>query len=111
MATDSIEEGIDIPTCNVVVRFDEFYNVKSHVQGSGRCRGLGSGGLVLYFENEPEEYICQEKNVEAIARSSSPVGEALASDIQAIDDEAADPSTGALLTESNSIGLLNNYVT
>ena len=86
--------------------------MKSHVQGTGRCRGLGSGGLVLYFENDPKEYICQAKSVEAIARSSSPAGETLTSqDLQAITDEASDPSTGASLTESNSIALLNNYVT
>lgn len=112
MATDSIEEGIDIQTCNVVVRFDAFHNVKSHVQGTGRCRGFGSGGLVLYFENDPEEYICQAKSVEAIARSSSPAGETFAlQDLQATTDEASDPSTGASLTESNSIDLLNKYVT
>ncbi|CAK0903088.1 unnamed protein product [Prorocentrum cordatum] len=35
VATSSLEEGIDIQKCNVVIRFDIFHNVKSHVQGAG----------------------------------------------------------------------------
>ncbi|CAK0903086.1 unnamed protein product, partial [Prorocentrum cordatum] len=38
VATSSLEEGIDIQKCNVVIRFDIFHNVKSHVQGAGRAR-------------------------------------------------------------------------
>merc|ERR1712151_1213531 len=42
VATVALEEGLDVPDCDCVVRFDFFSNVKSHVQGSGRARQIGS---------------------------------------------------------------------
>jgi len=53
VATAAIEEGLDVPDCDCVIRFDAFSNVKSHVQGSGRARKVGSE--VFYFDNSPEE--------------------------------------------------------
>lgn len=53
VATAALEEGLDVPDCDCVVRYDSFSNVKSHLQGSGRARQLGSE--VFYFDNSPEE--------------------------------------------------------
>jgi len=52
VATQAMEEGIDVPTCNYVVRYDVFTNVKSHVQGAGRARMKDAH--IFYFENDPE---------------------------------------------------------
>eukprot|EP00928_Gymnodinium_smaydae_P044602 TRINITY_DN29748_c0_g1_i1.p1 TRINITY_DN29748_c0_g1~~TRINITY_DN29748_c0_g1_i1.p1 ORF type:complete len:686 (-),score=77.95 TRINITY_DN29748_c0_g1_i1:16-2073(-) len=53
VATSALEEGLDVPDCDCVIRFDAFSNVKSHVQGSGRARKAGSE--VFYFDNSPDE--------------------------------------------------------
>jgi len=53
VATAALEEGLDVPDCDCVVRFDIFRTVKSHVQGSGRARKAGSE--VFYFDNSPDE--------------------------------------------------------
>merc|ERR1740117_2582514 len=53
VATAALEEGLDVPDCDCVIRFDAFVNVKSHVQGSGRARKDGSE--IFYFDNSPEE--------------------------------------------------------
>lgn len=53
VATASLEEGLDVPACSCVIRFDAFSSVKSHVQGAGRARALGAE--VFYFGNSPEE--------------------------------------------------------
>merc|ERR1740117_650180 len=52
VATAALEEGLDVPDCDCVIRFDAFNNVKSHLQGSGRARKIGSE--VFYFDNSPE---------------------------------------------------------
>lgn len=109
VSTDSLEEGIDIPDCNIVVRFDRFHNVKSHVQGTGRCRNLGKGGLVLYFENDPDQYEHEAELVDAIAREEAPVGEMPALSPQLDTNSSTDPSTGAEVNGSNCLQIFNTY--
>lgn len=53
VATSALEEGLDVPDCDCVIRFDFFSNVKSHIQGSGRVRKAGAE--VFYFDNSPDE--------------------------------------------------------
>jgi endoribonuclease Dicer len=36
VATTTVEEGLDVPDCQFVVRYSHFSSTKSHVQGSGR---------------------------------------------------------------------------
>eukprot|EP01042_Synura_sphagnicola_P001116 gene1116-1256_t len=38
VSTNALEEGIDVPECDFIVRFDSFATTKSHIQGSGRAR-------------------------------------------------------------------------
>eukprot|EP00435_Cladocopium_sp_Y103_P041697 s368_g11.t1 len=108
VATDSIEEGIDIPSCNVVVRFDEFHNVKSHVQGSGRCRDRARGGLVLYFENDPDELEHQAQKVQLVAKEET------SSDFPLVRHEplhsSTDPCSGAEISDENCVKIFNEYV-
>ena len=108
VATNSIEEGIDIPDCNVVVRFDKFHNVKSHVQGTGRCRGAGKGGLIIYFENDPDVEQQQADLVQQVAQQGAqePVARACQPDPQG----CVDPATGAEIDEINCLSILNDYV-
>eukprot|EP00928_Gymnodinium_smaydae_P052782 TRINITY_DN36947_c0_g1_i2.p1 TRINITY_DN36947_c0_g1~~TRINITY_DN36947_c0_g1_i2.p1 ORF type:complete len:589 (+),score=63.24 TRINITY_DN36947_c0_g1_i2:74-1840(+) len=70
VATAALEEGLDIPDCDCVVRFDAFANVKSHVQGSGRARKEGSE--VFYFDNSPAVEARRVASMHAAATSSDP---------------------------------------
>ena len=108
VATSSIEEGIDIPSCNVVVRFDEFHNVKSHVQGAGRCRGAGNGGLVIYFENDPEKEELRAQQVHEVAQRA--VQEPVAAGPRPESESSVHPTTGAEINRSNCLSMLNNYM-
>ena len=108
VATDCMEEGIDIPACSVVVRFDRFHNVKSHVQGTGRCRGLGKGGLVIYFENDPGEEEDQAARVRAIAEAASE--ELISTGPQADAGRSVHPATGAEINRDNCLPRLNDYL-
>lgn len=61
VATNSMEEGIDIQACNAVICFDKFYNAKSHVQRSGRARAKDA--IIYYFQNDP---IMEKRNADAM---------------------------------------------
>jgi hypothetical protein len=50
IATSVLEEGIDVPACNLVVCFQKPYNLKSFVQRRGRARHRDSE-LVLLLES------------------------------------------------------------
>ena len=47
MSTDVLEEGMDITTCNLVIRFDEITTFRSYVQSKGRARAKPSKYIVL----------------------------------------------------------------
>eukprot|EP00929_Paragymnodinium_shiwhaense_P053925 TRINITY_DN27034_c0_g1_i1.p1 TRINITY_DN27034_c0_g1~~TRINITY_DN27034_c0_g1_i1.p1 ORF type:complete len:1818 (+),score=492.80 TRINITY_DN27034_c0_g1_i1:283-5454(+) len=66
VTTNAMEEGIDVPACNVVVRFDAFYNVKSHIQGAGRARMKDA--VIIYFENDPESAQMDAARMQEVAR-------------------------------------------
>ena len=49
LATSVLEEGIDVPACNLVICFDELQSFKAFIQRRGRARQRESS-LVLFFE-------------------------------------------------------------
>jgi len=50
IATPVIEEGLDIPKCNLVCRFDFPENFRSYVQSKGRARAKDSRYYILVDE-------------------------------------------------------------
>eukprot|EP00440_Ansanella_granifera_P075607 gb/GFBE01082043.1/.p1 GENE.gb/GFBE01082043.1/~~gb/GFBE01082043.1/.p1 ORF type:complete len:166 (+),score=31.84 gb/GFBE01082043.1/:1-498(+) len=82
VATAALEEGLDVPDCDCVVRFDAFCNVKSHVQGSGRARQMGSE--IFYFDNSPDE----EDRRTAAMMGTAPVPSRMPQQMPAAADEA-----------------------
>ena len=53
VATSVVEEGVDVPKCNLVVRFDFPQNLRSYIQSKGRARAKESTYLIL-IEKEKE---------------------------------------------------------
>lgn len=52
-ASNVLEEGIDIPMCTLVVKFDKSVNYRSYIQSKGRARHKSSMYFIL-VEKEPE---------------------------------------------------------
>lgn len=50
VATSVLEEGIDVPICNLVICFDEPLNIKSFIQRRGRAR-MGASTLYLMVQD------------------------------------------------------------
>jgi len=76
VATTSLEEGLDVPSCRYVVRYDWFASAKSHVQGAGRARHPDAE--VYYFENDPFEEEARRQVVESVAKGLPVPEQALA---------------------------------
>lgn len=47
VATNVVEEGLDIPACSLVIAFDEVLSAKAYIQARGRARSPGSHYVAL----------------------------------------------------------------
>jgi endoribonuclease Dicer len=56
VASDVLEEGIDIQKCNLVVKFDMPKNYRSYVQSKGRARQRGSKYYMLVPRNNVDSF-------------------------------------------------------
>ena len=55
VSTSVVEEGVDVPKCNLVIRFDFPQNLRSYVQSKGRARAKESQYLLLIPDDEKEK--------------------------------------------------------
>nr|XP_027197670.1 endoribonuclease dcr-1-like [Dermatophagoides pteronyssinus] len=126
VATAAIEEGIDIPVCNVVIRYDEPQTYRSYSQSRGRARDKNS----VYFIFTPNEMRTKMKENFAEFYKIDKATQKLANNLQESSDEEQDiekesqeipdtiinsmgyfkngPST---LYPLNSLKLVNEYLT
>ncbi|KAK4146464.1 uncharacterized protein C8A04DRAFT_9801 [Dichotomopilus funicola] len=63
VATSVLEEGIDVPACNLVICFDELSNLKSFIQRRGRAR-MAASQLYLLVQNESDAATRDWQNLE-----------------------------------------------
>ncbi|RGP80539.1 hypothetical protein FLONG3_1373 [Fusarium longipes] len=124
-ATSVAEEGIDIPECDLVIRFDIYSSVIQYLQSKGRARQDESRYITMMEDGNTE----QIRNLKQAARDSMalrqfcmrlPAERKLHDD--SIDEEAKEqmerisnyvyevPSTGARLTFPSSLETLARFV-
>lgn len=68
ITSEVLEEGVDIQTCNYVIRYDSPKNFPSYVQSKGRARSSRSKFIVmvpnkLKFEKVRTEYVKMEEEI------------------------------------------------
>ncbi|KAG5314150.1 DICER Endoribonuclease, partial [Acromyrmex insinuator] len=56
VATDVVDEGIDIPMCTLIIRYDVPTDFRAYVQSKGRARHNLSSYLIL-VENDDEDFL------------------------------------------------------
>ncbi|KAF2855786.1 dicer-like protein-like protein 1 [Plenodomus tracheiphilus IPT5] len=124
-ATSVAEEGLDIPTCNLVVRFDLYRTMIGYVQSRGRARHTNSKYLHMLEDgnNDHRQRVMDVRSDEAVMRqfcqglshdrridSSDEDG----NDLLAFSDthfpSYTDPKSGARLTYRSSLSILNHFV-
>ena len=64
IATNVVEEGLDVSTCNQVIRLNELLTVKAFIQMKGRARQENSKFVFLCAK---EEYAMVKENQESFA--------------------------------------------
>ena len=82
VATSVVEEGLDVPKCNLVVRYDFPKTFQSHVQSKGRARAKNSRYLLLVNSEDYTDrrsdldcYFQLEKKLEEICHGREVPGE------------------------------------
>ncbi|KAL5528914.1 hypothetical protein ACEPAG_4888 [Sanghuangporus baumii] len=118
------EEGLDFPACELVIRYDSAQHMVGYVQSRGRARQQQSTFVVLINENDLTElaryqtFQRAEPELKAVYQSMTSSTDMEPDDTsEVIDDDPQDlatresytiPSTGATLTYSSAIQLLNH---
>ncbi|XP_034050915.1 endoribonuclease Dicer [Thalassophryne amazonica] len=121
IATSIVEEGVDIPKCNLVVRFDLPTEYRSYVQSKGRARAPVSNYIMLADSDRTkafEEDLTTYKAIEKILRNkcSKSVEVSEFEVEQVVDDDNILPpyvlrseDGGPRVTINTAIGHINRY--
>ncbi|KAM0421502.1 hypothetical protein ACHAPT_010676 [Fusarium lateritium] len=120
-ATTVAEEGIDVPDCDLVVRFDLYNSVIQYLQSKGRARQAHSRYITMLEDGN----MGQLRNLKQAERDSTalqkfclslPADRKLEDDVMdTVQDELMVqkvheiPSTGARLTFAHSLDVLSKY--
>ncbi|KAG2385796.1 hypothetical protein C9374_002945 [Naegleria lovaniensis] len=61
--TNVVEEGFDVPACNLVIRFDPFNDyLRAYIQSRGRARKKGSKFIIMIdAEDEKQRIFCSKR--------------------------------------------------
>ncbi|XP_048137165.1 endoribonuclease Dicer homolog 2 isoform X2 [Rhodamnia argentea] len=115
VATSILEEGLDVQSCNSVIRFDPCTTVSSFIQSRGRARMQNSDYLLMVKSGDSstqsrlEKYLSSGETMrkESLLHASLPC-EPLNGNLY--DEESYQVAdTGAIVTLSSSVGLLYFY--
>ncbi|TVY60883.1 Dicer-like protein [Lachnellula suecica] len=111
IATSVLEEGIDVPACNVVICFQQPANLKSFIQRRGRARDRSSK-LILLLESltQPKEWRQLEKNMKDLYENDMRVLQELESLENTEEHDGRSfrvESTGALLDQDNAVAYVD----
>jgi endoribonuclease Dicer len=124
-ATSVAEEGLDIPQCNLVVRFDLYRTMIGYVQSRGRARHRNSKYLHMIEEsnNDHRERVMDVKSDEKTMRDFCKSlthdrllddGDNQIAEVLALEDRLfpsyTDETSGAKLTYRSSMSVLNHFV-
>lgn len=124
IATSIAEEGLDVPDCNIIVRFDLYSTIIQYIQSRGRARHNSSKFYHFVEKDNPEhrQNVRNAREGEAVMRRFC---EALPQDrwVQGNDQSLEkalskershkvyrDPETGATLTYNSSLVVLAHFV-
>ncbi|XP_050208113.1 endoribonuclease Dicer homolog 2-like [Mercurialis annua] len=115
VATRILEEGLDVQSCNLVVRFDPSTTVSSFIQSRGRARMINSDYLLMVKSGDVstcsrlQNYLASGELMrkESIRHGSVPCSP-IKTELQE-DELYCVESTNALATLSSSISLIHFY--
>ncbi|GAB2250760.1 hypothetical protein Droror1_Dr00017010 [Drosera rotundifolia] len=114
-ATDVVEEGIHVPTCSCVIRFDLPTTVRSYVQSRGRARRTDSMFIMMLERNNFKQrdqlfnILRSERSMSETAVNRDPDGCILRGCNSRETGAYYVDSTGASVTADSSVSLVHQY--
>ncbi|KAF8158731.1 type III restriction enzyme [Pholiota molesta] len=121
-----VQEGLDFPDCELVVRFDELHHMVGYVQSRGRARNRRAATFIVMIQEndiaqmqrfrnlqvqEPKvnlEYQTRHANIQDDDEDEDDDGDDVSHQADLLERERyVEPSTGATITYDNSLNLLN----
>lgn len=69
IATDVIQEGLDITECNLIICMNEMLNVKAFIQMKGRARQLNSKFIFLCAKQEYDSILKDKQQFAVVIES------------------------------------------
>ncbi|KAK8105452.1 BcdcL1 [Apiospora kogelbergensis] len=123
VATNIAEEGLDIPDCNMVIRFDLYNTMIQYIQSKGRAR-MENSRFYHMLERDNEDHAQRYVNIKANEKSLGelsavlPEGRRLVGNDYNMDyylrkeakETYKDKETGATLTYKSSLIVLADFV-
>ncbi|CBX93957.1 similar to dicer-like protein 1 [Plenodomus lingam JN3] len=124
-ATSVAEEGLDIPQCNLVVRFDLYRTMIGYVQSRGRARHTNSKYLHMLEDGNHDHrqrvmdvrsdevvmrQFCQSLSQDRRIDGSDEDGNDLLALSEILFPYYTDPKSGARLTYRSSLSILNHFI-
>ncbi|KZV70597.1 P-loop containing nucleoside triphosphate hydrolase protein [Peniophora sp. CONT] len=118
IATDVAEEGLDFPACDLVVRYEPLTSLKGFIQSRGRARKANSTFVVMIQQDtedlaQLEALIAREEESKALTQEAQlrlpplvPLDSEDGEEDMLDGERFVVPTTGAVLTYSNAISLL-----
>lgn len=124
IATSIAEEGLDIPDCNIVIRFDLYHTLIQYIQSRGRARHITSKYVHMVEEGNRSHFQAVEdvRLGEQVMREfceALPADRLLQGEDYNLDTALAkekghrkfkDPTTGATLTYTSALVVLAHFV-
>ncbi|KAK4025948.1 hypothetical protein OUZ56_014980 [Daphnia magna] len=117
VATSVLEEGIDIPECNLIIRFDKFRTYCDYVQTKGRARSVRAFYCILVSRSDTEkllEDLAQFHSIEQQLVATSNIEEDKDAILDNMFGQIIKPyqpfgEEGPRVTLQSSISLINRY--
>ncbi|XP_024966955.1 endoribonuclease Dicer homolog 3a isoform X2 [Cynara cardunculus var. scolymus] len=114
-ATDVVEEGIHVPNCSTVIRFDIPKTVRSNVQSRGRARQSGSQFILMLERGNAKqrEHVCDIIRSEYSMMDSAKTRDPNTCTVKPYNFKEMETysveATGASVTANSSVSLIHRY--
>lgn len=114
-ATDVVEEGIHVPNCSYVIRFDLPKTVRSYVQSRGRARQNDSQFIIMLERGNSKQrdqlydVIRSERSMIDTATNRDPNTCVLKKCTSEVNSAYFVDATGASITADSSVSLIHRY--